>query len=106
MAGRERGGDFVFVGAIGARYVFGVGDFFAVEPDIGAVVDAAEVQPDFAAGEIFGEFEIGAIPPGAAEGTVLRHGQEGKILADGIGGAGDVAEIFSVVGIGIGFVGY
>ena len=37
--------DFVFVGAIGAGYVFGVGDFVAVEPDVGAIVDAAEVQP-------------------------------------------------------------
>src|SRR5580692_10815762 len=66
LAWRELRGDFVFVGAIGAGYVFGVGDFAAVEPDVGAVIDAAEVEPHFAASEIFGELEVGAIPPGAA----------------------------------------
>ena len=101
----ERGGDIVFVGAIGAGYIFGVGDFVAVEPDIGAVIDAAEMQPHMAACEIFRQLEFGAIPPGAAERAVLRHGQQRKILADGIGGAGNVAQIFSEVGIGISFVG-
>jgi hypothetical protein len=35
----------------------------------------------------------------------LRHGEERKILADGIFGTGNIAEIFSVVGIGVGFIG-
>ena len=44
-AGFQIFGDIEFEGAVGAGDVFGVGDFLAVEPDVGAVVDSVEMEP-------------------------------------------------------------
>src|SRR5258708_32012672 len=35
-----------FVGAVGAGDFFAVGKLLAIEPDVGAVIDAKEMQPD------------------------------------------------------------
>ena len=39
-------GDVEFVGAPGSGHVVGVGDLLSVQPDVGAIVDAVEIQPD------------------------------------------------------------
>ena len=72
-------GDVEFVGAPGAGHVVGLGDLLSVEPDVGAVVDAVEIQPDRLALVSRGQGELLAIPPGNGEGTVGRHGDVGKI---------------------------
>jgi hypothetical protein len=64
------------IGAICAGDSGGVGDATAVNPNLAAVVDAAEVDTGAQiAGCGGGSYELNAIPPAAAVGAVLRHGQ-------------------------------
>ena len=42
------------------------GDFRAVEPDFGPVVDAVEIEPDVPSGLPCGQGELGPIPVGIA----------------------------------------
>ena len=105
LAANHVGRDVVFVSLVGSGNILGIGDRMAVHPDVRAIVDAAEIKPGVAAVEIGREPEFGAIPPGAKERAVFRHRKQREILADRIRSAGNVAEIFAVVRIGIGFVG-
>ena len=68
----------------GAGDFGGIGDLLAVDPDIGPVVDAIQMQPRILAGEICRQRKLGAIPPGAAERAVFRHGLIGKKCFGGI----------------------
>ena len=83
-------GDVELVGSPGSGYVFRLGERLAVQPDVGAVVDAAEIQPDGFALEARRQDKFLAIPPGNDEGAVRLHRDVGKIRADGVGDAGKV----------------
>ena len=82
------------ISAIRARNLRRVRDLVAVQPDFAAVVDAAEVQPR-ALARMRGSRrrELFAIPPAAVIGAVLRHGQVGEVVADGIGRARNLAQV-------------
>src|SRR5581483_2723367 len=71
--------NFKLKSAKGAFYGGCVRDLFAVEPDVGPVVDSGEVQPSIFSLIAGGNFEFGAIPPGTAVRTVLGHGIMRKI---------------------------
>ena len=64
--------DLKFVGTIGAGDVVASGELLAVEPDVGTVIDAQEMEPDETIGRIGGRGEFGAKPEGTAEGAVRR----------------------------------
>ena len=103
-AGLDGVGDVEFVGAPGSGDVVGVGDLFSVEEDVGAVIDAVEIQPDGFSGVGGGNGEVLAIPPGDGVGTVGLHGDVGEISADGIGDAGELAEVRGEERVGKSFV--
>ncbi len=103
-AGLHGIGHVEFVSAPGSGDVVGVGDLFSVEPDVGAVVDALEIQPDGFSGVGCGRGELLAIPPGDGVGTIRLHGDVGEISADGIGDAGELAEVHGEERVGEGFV--
>ena len=92
------------VAAERARDLVGSGDPLAVEPDVGAVVDPVEAQPERAAGRRGRQRELRAVPPGRAERAVAGHGQVGEVLSDRVRGARQRAEGHAEVGIGIGAV--
>ncbi len=97
--------DVEFVDAVRAGDFTRVGDFFAVEPNVGAVVDAGKTQPDVAAVRSIGRGEFGAIPPGAAEWAVLGHGLKREHFVLAIVHTGKFREVVAEIRIGIGFVG-
>ncbi len=72
---REKRRDVEFVGAIGAGDFVRFGDPVAVEPDVGAIVDAAEIQPDVA----------GRRKPSARWNSVRYHQEQRNGLSFGIG---------------------
>ena len=78
---------------------FGTSDFLAIDPNLGAVVDAVKLHPDLFA--IIGgrNFKFLAIPPRNREGTVRGHFLVRELPADFVFDAGEIAEIRSVVGI-------
>ena len=96
--------DVEFVGAIRAGNFARVCDALAVEPDVGAIVDAIEIQPHALAIRTIRRAEFGAVPPRAAERAVLRHGQHGKHFADGIRSSRNRTQVFAEIGIGERFV--
>ena len=104
--GFQNAGDAQFVGAPGSGDVVGVGDLFSVEPNVGAVVDAFEIQPDGFAGIGSGRGKLIAIPPGDRVGAVGLHRSVRKICADGVRHAGELAEVCGEEWIGEGFVRY
>ena len=59
--------DFQFMDAKGPGYLIRCGNLFAVEPDVGAEVDALELQPDVLAAITCGNPKLSSIPPGNAE---------------------------------------
>ena len=101
LPGFSKLGHIEVVGAIGSGHWLTIRDLVAVQPDFGAIVDAAKVQPEARILAVRrGRRELRAIPPAAVVGTVGRHGQVGKILPDGIGRAGNLAQIVAEVRIG------
>jgi len=71
--------DTEFIGAIGAGDFAAVGKLLAVEPDVGAVIDAEEMEPDGSVGISGGCGKFSAEPVGAAERTVGRHVEIGGL---------------------------
>ena len=71
-----------------------VGELLAVEPDVGAHVDAVQMQNDLLAGVVRRYHEFRAIPPRRIERTVLLHHQPASFLE-----AGDLFEVVTVVGV-------
>jgi hypothetical protein len=62
-----------------AESLGGVSDLLAVEPDVGPVIDAVELQPDVACAGPGGDDEFPPVPPGDLE----RLGRDGfQVLAD------------------------
>ena len=59
----QRAGDVEFEIAVGAHHTIGGGNFFAVEPNVGAVVDALEIQPRLRGIARGGGIELFLIPP-------------------------------------------
>ena len=96
-----------FEGTVSAGDVFGVGDFLAVEPDVGAVIDAVEMQPiSFCRGGCGGwRGEVGAKPPGTGEGAAFGHVDVGEECFFREIHAGKIFEVGAVGGIGERFVG-
>ena len=102
---REQRRDVEFVCAIRAGSFARVCDALAVKPDIRAVVDSAEIQPDVAAaGSVRRRGEFRAVPPGAAEGAVFGHRADGEHFARGIVHARQGPQIVAEVRIRIGLV--
>src|SRR6266436_3352867 len=60
------------------------GNLFAVEPDVGAKIDAIEMQPNVATAIVSRQTKFSSIPPGNAERTVFRHRPQREVCADWI----------------------
>jgi hypothetical protein len=101
FAGLDGGGDVELKEPPGTGEFIGGCDRVAVEPDVGTKIDAVETEPDGLALKTGGDLECGAEPPGLAEGAVGRHGRVGKIERNGVGRAGDGAQIHAGVRVGI-----
>src|ERR1019366_3038935 len=84
VAGPGGGGDVEFKETPGAGELIGSRDLLAVEPDVGAEVDAVECQPERLAPIFRGQLELGAEPPRLVEGAVGRHGRVGEVESDGV----------------------
>src|ERR1039457_2455338 len=76
-------------------------DLLAVEPDVGAEVDAVETQPERLAAILRGQLEIGAEPPRFAERAVGRHGRIREVEAYVVADARRGAQIRSEVRVGV-----
>ena len=89
------------IGAVSARDLRGIRDLEAVEPNLRAIVDAAEVEP-VAAVRCGGgrRGERVAIPPATAIRAIGWHGKVGKEFANRIGGTGNFAQVVAEVRIG------
>src|ERR1035437_2005417 len=87
------------VRAIRARDIVRPGEFVAVEPAVGTIVDAAEMQPNVSGVRIICHAEFGSVPPRAVKRAVLRHWQHGEYFADWIRRARYRAQIFSEIWI-------
>src|SRR4029077_7414173 len=85
--------------------IFGAAKLFLIDPDVGAVIDPAEIQPNMMACIIFWQDEFSAVPPGAAEGTIAWHGQLGKILTYWICCARNRTQVHAEKWVRITFVG-
>ena len=85
-----------FEDAPGPGDVVLAGDLLAVEPDVGAVVHAIEVQDDGTSGEAGGQAKLGAIPPAALVRAGVEHGEVGEHAADGVVHAGQLAQVHAV----------
>ena len=89
------------VGAISARDGARIRYLFPIEPDLAAIVDSAEVEPEAAIGRPRGrKREFLSIPPAAAIRAICRHRQIREIGSDGIACSGNLAKIVTEVGIG------
>src|SRR5260370_22641300 len=60
------------------------GNLFSVEPDVGAKIDAIEMQPDVPSAITGRHLKFSSIPPGNAEGTVFRHRPQREVCSDWI----------------------
>ncbi len=98
-------GDVEFVSAPGTGDVIGVGDLLSVEPDVGAVVDASEIQPD-------GFSRVMRRARRTVCDTTRRPRRDYRVCmamlreisADGISDAGKLAEVHGEERVGEGFV--
>src|SRR5271165_3905780 len=97
LAGDQVARRIELIGPIGSGDLLVVGNLFAVDPEDGPVVDAAEAQPESLSVLGCGDGKGLAIPPATAVWTVLGHGQVREVLPNGIVCAGNLAEIQSEV---------
>src|SRR6185503_2750447 len=101
LAGGDGVGNVEIVSAVRTGDLRGVGYSFAIDPEFATVIYSAKVQPDaIVFGRECGNIELLPIPPGAGIWAVGGHGKVREVVAHGIGGAGDLAEIVAKVGIG------
>jgi hypothetical protein len=77
------------------------GDPHAVDPDVRAVVDPVEVDPESPGCTIRWKGELGAVPPRGLERTVGWCRQKREALADGIGRPRNPSQVHPEVGIGV-----
>ena len=89
-------GEVEFKDAPGPGDVVLAGDLLAVQPDVGAVVHAIEVERNGASGETGGQAELSAIPPAAFVRTVIEHGEVGELAAERVVHAGEFAQVHPV----------
>ena len=94
-------GDVELVGPPRSGCIVALGQLLAVQPDVGAVVDTSEIQPDTLSLEARGQYKLLAIPPRNDEGTVRLHGDIGKVQADRVGNTRQGAQIRPEKRIGI-----
>ena len=89
------------IGAVSARDLRGIRDLEAVEPNLRAIVDAAEVEPVAAVRGGGGRRGEGiAVPPAAVIRAVGGHGEVSEELTDGIGSARNLTQVIAEVRIG------
>src|SRR4029077_3307307 len=100
----EQGIDAKFIGAISTGNVGAVGYLFAVEPDVGAIVDAEKMEPGGLVGETGGRGKFGAKPERTAIGTISRHVAVGEGLFTTEGDTGKGSQVHAVVRVGESFV--
>src|SRR5258708_16952604 len=60
------------------------GNLFAVEPNVGAKIDAIEMQPNILAAVTCRQTKFSSIPPGNAERAVFGHRTQREVCADWI----------------------
>src|SRR5208283_857605 len=95
FAGFDKAGDVEFVNSVGA------GELMPVEPEVGSIVNAVEMEPDGFPLVFVWQLDLGAVPPGNRVGTVLRHGEAVKgIQPDGVGHAGQLTQVHAETWIG------
>ena len=87
-----------------AGHIVVTGDLFPVEKNVGAIIYAAETQPDSLAAITLRQSEGLAIPPRHHEWTVLPHLQFGKILPDRISHPRKSTQIHAEHRVGIDFL--
>ena len=105
-AGRGEFGDIEFEHAVHARGLVRGSDLVAVEPDVGAVIDGIEIQPEGLAFGGGGQAERGAVPPRFGEGAIVGHGQVGKIHPRLVAHARIGAKVHAEIGVGVDLVGH
>ena len=98
-AGFDVGRDIEFIAAKRADDLIRAGDFFAVDPDVRAVIDSAKRHPNRFPIKLRGNFELFAIPPGDSVGTIFRYFQIGELAANRIRHTGDGTQIHAEIGI-------
>jgi hypothetical protein len=100
----EQSIDAKFIGAISTGNVGAVGYLFAVEPDVGAIVDAEKMEPGGPVGETGGRGEFDTKPERTAIGTISRHVAVGEGLFTTEGDTGKGSQVHAVVRVGESFV--
>ena len=91
------------VGAVCAGNCFRVGDPMAVQPYIGSIVEAAEVQPEASVLRLCCRSrKLGAIPPSAAIRAPVRHRQIGEVVPNGVLRPRNLAQVGAEVRLGKG----
>ena len=93
--------DVELVGAPGSCHLLRVGNLLPVKPDVGAVINASEIQPNRFAPVAHRQNKFFAIPPRNGERTVRLHGQIRKIGADRVIHARELPQIHAEVRVGI-----
>ena len=63
------------------RYLIRASNLFSVEPDVGAKIDAIEMQPSVPIAIAGRQPKFSSIPPGSAERAVFRHRPQREVCA-------------------------
>ena len=103
LSGQNGAGDIELVGSIGAGNLFVISDELPIEPHVGTVVNAFEIQPDLSALRR-SHAEFLAIPPGNLEWAVVGHRPVREIGADRIIQSWQRTKVHAEKRIGIDFV--
>ena len=85
--------DVELVSAKGAGHAVARRDADAVHPDVRAVVDPVEIQPDRPVARRSRQIEFPPVPPRHAVRAVGRHRQQRELLADRVRRSGNGAEV-------------
>ena len=93
-------GQVQLVSAEGPRHLLRVRQALAVEPDVGAIVDAVEVEGQGSAGP-GRQIELRAVPPGVREGALGRHREMREVPRHGISHARQRAQVHARVRVAI-----
>src|SRR2546425_13321113 len=89
-----------------AGYLIRGSNLLAVEPDVGAKVDAIQMQPNVSITIAGRQLKFSSVPPGNAEGAVFRHRPQGEVCADWITATRHQSQIHADEGIRVHLVIY
>src|SRR5207302_10595439 len=87
-------------------YLIRSSNLFTIEPDVGAKIDAIEMQPNVLIAIVGRQLKFSPVPPGNAEGAIFRHRPQREVCADWITATRHQSQIHADEGIRVHLVIY